>query len=375
VTPGTTRSVFLSYRREDTRHLAGRLADRLADRLGSTQVFMDVTAIEPGADFAAAIAREVAACDVLIALIGPTWSAIADQRGRRRLDDPDDIVVLEIQAALEREIRVIPVLVDGAVMPDREDLPYGVQDLARRNAVRVDHETFHSDITTLLDVVERSLPTPQKAAGPTVRTDAGATDRAIDTEHVEQALDADHARAVYQRAIDSGHTDLTPAGAVNLGLLLAMQGDVDGAQTAYRRAITSGHAEWAPAALVSLGLLFAERGNDHSARAAFRQAINSGHVKWAKAADDGLSMLWDRQYGHALISPCSHLTILTPAAAVSLGLLLAEQGDGDDARIIYQRVIDSGYTHRPFDCLSYAARDLRRLKQFIYQPWWRRLLE
>jgi TIR domain-containing protein len=72
----TTRAVFLSYRREETRRIAGRLADRLTDRLGSTQVFMDVDTIEPGADFAAAIAREVASCDVLIALIGPTWSTI-----------------------------------------------------------------------------------------------------------------------------------------------------------------------------------------------------------------------------------------------------------------------------------------------------------
>jgi hypothetical protein len=157
---------------------------------------MDVTTIEPGADFAAAIAREVAGCDVLIALIGPTWSTIADQRGRRRLDDPDGIVVLEIQAALEREIRVIPVLVDGAVMPDRENLPDRVQGLARRNAVRVDHETFHSDVAILLDVVERSLPTPQKAVESTVRTGAPIADRAIDTEHVEQALDADNVRAI-----------------------------------------------------------------------------------------------------------------------------------------------------------------------------------
>lgn len=178
---GTTRAVFLSYRREETRHIAGRLADRLTERLGSTQVFMDVDTIEPGADFAAAIAREVASCDVLIALIGPIWSTIADPRGRRRLDDPDDFVVLEIQAALEREIRVIPVLVDGAVMPDRYDLPKGLQGLTLRNAVRLDHETFRSDVTTLLDAVERILPTlAQKAAEPTGGTGAYAANRVID---------------------------------------------------------------------------------------------------------------------------------------------------------------------------------------------------
>jgi hypothetical protein len=67
---GTTRAVLLSYRRSNTSHVAGRLADWLTERLGSTQVFMDVDTIEPGVDFATAIARAVASCDVLIALIG-----------------------------------------------------------------------------------------------------------------------------------------------------------------------------------------------------------------------------------------------------------------------------------------------------------------
>ena len=79
--------------------------------------------IEPGVDFAEEIFRAVAACKVLLAIIGPTWLTAADERGRRRLDDPDDIVRLEIEAALARGVRVIPILVEGAVMPAREDLP------------------------------------------------------------------------------------------------------------------------------------------------------------------------------------------------------------------------------------------------------------
>ncbi|MGB6162537.1 MAG: toll/interleukin-1 receptor domain-containing protein, partial [Pseudonocardiaceae bacterium] len=210
----------------------------MTERLGATQVFMDVDTIEPGDDFAAAIAREVASCDVLIALIGPTWSTIADRRGRRKLDDPDDFVVLEIGAALEREIRVIPVLVDGAGMPDRYDLPDGLQGLALRNAVRLDHETFRSDFATLLDAVERILPTlAQKAAEPTARTGARATDWAIDKKHLDQALEAN-----------------------NLGVLLAEQGDVGGARGAYQRALGSGHADYAPMAAVNLGVLLAEQG-------------------------------------------------------------------------------------------------------------------
>jgi TIR domain len=124
---GTRRRITAKVeRREETRHIAGRLADRLSERLGREQVFMDVDTIEAGADFTAAIAREVASCNVLISLIGPTWLTKVNQRGQRKIDDSDDIVALEIRAALEREIRVIPVLVDGAVMPNREDLPKGL---------------------------------------------------------------------------------------------------------------------------------------------------------------------------------------------------------------------------------------------------------
>ena len=189
-----SRAVFLSYRREETRHIAGRLADRLTDRLGPEQVFMDVDTVEPGADFAAVIAREVASCNVLIAVIGPTWLTTIDQRRRRRLDDPGDFVVLEIRAALERGIHVIPVLVDGAVMPDRGDLPEGLQGLARRHAVRLDHARFRSDVTFLLNTVDRIVSTPaQKATEPTVDVDVGVAAQAITTpkEPPQRASESD----------------------------------------------------------------------------------------------------------------------------------------------------------------------------------------
>lgn len=149
--------VFVSYRREETRHLAGRLADRLEDRLGSTQVFMDVDSIEPGADFAVSIEAAAASCDVLIVLIGQTWTPMTDSRGRRRIDDPDDFVVLEVGAALDRGTRVVPVLVDGALMPRRDELPTALHGLARRHGVRLDHETFRSDIAVLLTAIEKAL--------------------------------------------------------------------------------------------------------------------------------------------------------------------------------------------------------------------------
>ena len=119
-----------------------RLADRLADRFGPGQIFMDVDTIEPGVDFAAAITRAVSTCVVLIAVIGPKWTTLTNARGQPRIADPDDVVALEIKAALDRGIRVIPVLVDGASMPASDELPEALQGLARRHAIQLDHESF-----------------------------------------------------------------------------------------------------------------------------------------------------------------------------------------------------------------------------------------
>jgi hypothetical protein len=122
--------VFISYRRQESSGLAGRLYDRLAARFGNDQVFMDVDTIALGVDFAEVIAQAVSTCQVLLAVIGPRWLTVTDEDGRRRLDDPDDLVRLEIAAALERDIRVIPILVEGAAMPRRQQLPEALAGLA-----------------------------------------------------------------------------------------------------------------------------------------------------------------------------------------------------------------------------------------------------
>src|SRR5215469_15423668 len=156
--------IFVSYRRQESSDFAGRLYDRLADRFGEGQVFIDVNTIEPGVDFATEISHAVAACKVLVAVIGPSWLTAADERGRRRLDDPDDIVRLEIEAALARDVRVIPILVEGTVMPGRKDLPESLAGLARRNALLIRHESFRSDAGRLVTAIERVLTAPGAAA-------------------------------------------------------------------------------------------------------------------------------------------------------------------------------------------------------------------
>src|SRR4051794_5973990 len=171
--------IFLSYRRQETEHVAGRLADRLGERFGTSRVFMDIDSIPPGADFVEAINSAVSRCDVLLAMIGPGWTDLEDDEGHRRLDDPGDFVVLEVRAALERGIPVIPVLVDGARMPRQNQLPKPLEPLATRNAVHVDAETFRSDVSVLIDALATTVP-PAVAAGRT-ETDAPTTDRVAET--------------------------------------------------------------------------------------------------------------------------------------------------------------------------------------------------
>ena len=149
--------IFISYRREDCAAHAGRLSDRLADEFGDEAVFMDVERIEPGADFVDYIDEAVGQCDVLIALIGDDWLDLRDERGNRRLDDPEDFVHLEVAAGLEREIRVIPVLVEGARMPRAHELPAPLHRLARRNALEISDARWRHDTGRLVETVRRVL--------------------------------------------------------------------------------------------------------------------------------------------------------------------------------------------------------------------------
>src|SRR6185312_6039062 len=157
VREGPAGRIFISYRREDTPHVAGRLFDRLEMRFGAGNIFMDVDSIEPGMDFAEAIEDAVGACDVLLVLIGPHWVDAIDENGRRRLADPDDFVALEITAALRRQIRVVPVLVDGVSQLRRRELPETLATLARRQSVRLDHTSFAAGVAALVIALERAL--------------------------------------------------------------------------------------------------------------------------------------------------------------------------------------------------------------------------
>ena len=122
--PGSSsRGIFLSYRREDATPYARLLQYLLSERIPDARVFMDLDSIEPGLDFAEVIREAIESCTVLVALIERQWATLTDAEGRRRLDNPDDFVRFEVQAALERGVRVIPVLIDGARRFSRSNCP------------------------------------------------------------------------------------------------------------------------------------------------------------------------------------------------------------------------------------------------------------
>src|ERR1700761_4336999 len=115
--------VFISYRRGDSTAWTGRLFDILSARFGRNSIFMDLDGIEGGDDFITVIEGKLQISDVLLAIVGNHWLTATDANGARRLDSPRDFVRIEIGKALERKIRVVPVLVGGATMPRAEDLP------------------------------------------------------------------------------------------------------------------------------------------------------------------------------------------------------------------------------------------------------------
>jgi hypothetical protein len=171
--------VFISYRRRETAGHAGRLYDRLAEHYGDERVFMDL-GMEPGLDFVEQIDEAVTHCEALLSLIGAQWLDMRDAQGRRRLDDPHDFARLEVETALARDVRVIPVLLQDAKMPEPQDLPASLAPLARRHAIEISDERWDYDVGRLIEVLDRTMgngapppppppPPPGKAIGARLR--------------------------------------------------------------------------------------------------------------------------------------------------------------------------------------------------------------
>lgn len=286
--------IFISYRREDTAYPAGWLFDRLAEHFGPGQVFKDVDSVDLGDDFAEVITTAVGSCDVLLALIGDRWLSITDDTGRRRLDDPDDFVRLEIETALARGIRVIPILVGGARIPRAEELPPSVAKLARRQALELSPSRFEFDTNRLLKVLDQTLADVQAKA-------AGDSAQATPTETNETVRDHGGPSAAPPAAPEPSPPDrraerrgsrlstrtwivIGSGAAVAVVLLVVIVAVVGGSDTAPPRADRADRAE---------GALFTD---DFSGQAAGWQAQGAGAGEYAeggyllrvKAIDEGL---------------------------------------------------------------------------------------
>lgn len=155
--------VFISYRRSDSAAFAGRIADFFAYHHPDLRVFFDTVAIQPGDDFVETIRARLAASSVVLAVIGETWLSAADGKDRRRLDNPNDFVRMELKLALEMGARVIPVLLDDARMPGEAQLPADLRQLAFCNAELMRGGAFQRDAQHLADFVAQYLDQPAPA--------------------------------------------------------------------------------------------------------------------------------------------------------------------------------------------------------------------
>ena len=198
--------VFISYRREDSIAYAGRIFDRLTSQFGVSNVFMDVDALEPGVDFVEVLQGALESCDVLLAVIGRIWLTARDPAGRPRLSDPDDFVAREIAAALERpDIRVIPVLVGGARMPQSAELPDRLSGLTRRQALTIPDIGFHQTLGRLIESIERAGQ--ERLARQKAQAAERADQERLAREKALAAERADQERMARQKALAAERAD------------------------------------------------------------------------------------------------------------------------------------------------------------------------
>jgi len=150
--------IFISYRRSDNPDATGRIYDRLVAEFGKAQVFKDVDSIPLGQDFRGHLNDIVAHCGVMLAIVGPGWMDARNAAGKRRLDEADDFVRIELEAALARDIPVVPVLVGHAPIPLASELPESLASMAFRQSINVRPDPdFHNDVTKLVGAMRGIL--------------------------------------------------------------------------------------------------------------------------------------------------------------------------------------------------------------------------
>ena len=143
---------FISYRREDAIWPAQSLKDGLEKRFGTESVFMDLESIHPGQHWAARIRQALASCNVALVLIGRHWLAADDEKGGRRIDNPEDWVRREVAEALQApDVTVVPILLEGAPMPKVDQLPQELAELPSRNAFSLSAARWEDELDELVE--------------------------------------------------------------------------------------------------------------------------------------------------------------------------------------------------------------------------------
>ena len=146
--------IFLSYRQADTGTATGRLSDNLSMKFGEDLVFHDVDDIKVGSDWRKRITQALRKADVVLAIMGPGWSATVDAKNRRRLDNPDDTVRNELELAIELGIPVIPVLVGAATMPSLDEFPDSLKPIYHMIAAPLRDTDYDYDFERLFQAVQ-----------------------------------------------------------------------------------------------------------------------------------------------------------------------------------------------------------------------------
>ena len=175
-------TIILSYRRDDSAGVTGRIFDRLTQDFGADRVFMDIDSMPAGVDFHEHLQQILADCGALLVVIGKSWRS--QRKGQAaRIMDPDDWVRIEVETALERGIPVVPLLIDGATLPGRDQLPESLWPLLRRNAMPIDSgRDFHSQLSRLVRDLQLQLA-PAGISSGTVA--AGAATQPVATSPVQ----------------------------------------------------------------------------------------------------------------------------------------------------------------------------------------------
>ena len=153
-----SKKIFISYRRTQAKYVVGRIYDQLCSKYGKSNVFKDINSIPLGVDFREVIFSGVQSCNVLLVIISKGWGEITDVNVNERLHDENDFVRIEIEAALERKIPVIPIIIDNADFPQEKILPNSLKPLVFRNsiAIRPDPD-FDNDIIKLNNDLDNIL--------------------------------------------------------------------------------------------------------------------------------------------------------------------------------------------------------------------------